>query len=255
MDLFQFYDKGTISKEFLLTQDSVYHNEKPYSLFKTVGMFDISDEGVPYGNSLVVHDDLGVFYDSRTTGEIINSSYEENGVGFALTKAFADFFDIKRNLPLVHGQAAFMPLAGASRKNRDWASLHYVDRFQVDNNKAIFTTSQNYEIEFDFSRGNLEKQVHNASILSLASIILFHWYLKPAFYELKPLHGLGQLLKNYANCTCEFHVNIQKRMRDIHSITVWIKNFIYRHFGFEIFERDELIKEIDRNLYRIKKLY
>ncbi|GAQ01585.1 hypothetical protein NBRC111452_1397 [Companilactobacillus farciminis] len=60
--------------------------------FDCDALLDVSDDKRFNGNSLVIHEKHGAFLVEETTKELVNKFYNNNIVGFALSKVLANFF-------------------------------------------------------------------------------------------------------------------------------------------------------------------
>lgn len=62
------------------------------------------------GNTIVIHDKYGIFFVERTTKQLMNEFYKFNKIGFLLSKALMNYFELKQNIPMVFGYCSYMPM-------------------------------------------------------------------------------------------------------------------------------------------------
>ncbi|KRO00330.1 hypothetical protein IV57_GL001433 [Companilactobacillus kimchiensis] len=218
-----------------------------------IALLDISQDKDSRGNSLVVHERLGVFFDSRTTKELVNEFYKINGTGFATGKILSGIFKL-RHTPFVFAYVSYMPMTGGSRKNVDWIGLQFIDRYSQKEKFAHFVTVHGFEIKLSFPRGDLEKRIHDVCMLSEKSVLFFEKLLTGGLAELKPSNITG-VLRRFEKCECLRHKKIVRKVLNINSACDKILKYLLTHMGVEEPEAETLISFYRQNINKCKKLY
>lgn len=243
-----------ISKEYLLNVErgSLKKRESFEVDFEIIALFDVSGK-MSEGNTLVMHALLGVFVDRRTTKQIVNEFYKLNGVGFALSKVMAGFFDMKHYVPFIFLYVAYMPLSGGSRKNTDWIGIHKIVRYYQIGGCAYFVTKDGLTIKMDLSKGNLDHRLHDVCVLIEKNLEFVEKALLVGLAGIKVPEETGLVLK-FKNCDCHAHLKV-KVDNDPQQITILLIAFIIDHMGIESECPEEEKMYYRQNLMRIKKLY
>lgn len=253
--LYQF-DNNEINKDNLLTDklESLYINENFKVDNKMVALLNISECNLKYGNTIVVHATLGVFFDPRTTSQIMNEFHKLNGFGFASTRVIAEIFKITRFLPFAFAYVSYMPMAGGSKKNVDWIGLHLIDKYQQRNRFAYFTTVHGFKLKVKFPHGDLDTRIHNVCILNEKSISDIETMLSSGRFEFNKPEVTGLIRRN-RKCNCKLHLILVKRRDNADKIVETILDYIFRHIGIESIDKDSVIKYYKNNLAKVRKLY
>lgn len=255
ISLYQFSDIE-ISKEYLINQVSkkLYRCE-PFEVdYRTIALLDISTHNIRHGKTLVVHEKLGVFFDMRTTREIMNEFYKLNGVGFAVSKAIFGFFNFRHYLPFVFAYVSYMPMTGGSRQSSDWVGLHLIKNFRQKGRIAYFTTVHGYKFSLCFPQGDLEQRVHDVCIISEKSVIFFKNILRSGLIELNPPNITG-VVRQHEKCKCKNHQKMFNKILNINQSIDEMFQFVLNHLGIDKLEAKELIKFYRQNWNKFKKLY
>lgn len=254
--IFNQFQNVEIFKEYLVKNaDRIYINDNYEVDSKIIGLFDISYLNCSYGNSIILHEENGYFFNWRTTKQVMNEMYRINGVGFTLSKVLSSFFHLRHYLPFAYGQVAYMPMTGGSRKCTDWIGLHYVHNFHQTDGKAHFLTCHKFKLQMNFPRGDLEKRVHDVTCVCHASLVLMEWAVKGGNCELKLNPEMGKLIRSYQHCSCVFHVSFIGKMKDIHHMIKVMRDAVFKKLGIAPLERVGLLKFYRQNLAKFKKLY
>lgn len=256
MSIYQ-YGNTEVSKEYLLDHGLylLYRNEDFEVDNEIIALLDVSEFGLPFGRTLVIHRFKGVFFDTRTTKQLMNEFYKINGIGFAFSKALAGLFNFSHYLPFIHLYFAFMPINGGSRRNTDWIALHFIDRLEVTEDKFIhFSTIFGQSFKVKLLRGNIEKRIHDVALLNRASFILMESFVGIGFCELKMSADVS-LLKKFDNCRCSKHIVMREKSENFQEILAMIRKFIMINMVLDVIGRDALIKHYVQNLSKLKKLY
>lgn len=214
-NIYQFSNQ-VISKEWLLNQGLklLYIDDNFIVDNDIVALFDIKDQGLVYGNSLVVHDTRGVFIVERTTKQLMNEFHQSNRVGFMVSRILSSYFKFKHFLPLVHGNVGYMPLTGGSRSNADWIGLHYVAGFSQADQIAKFESTQGFNMEFDFPKGNLSTRVHDVSVMAEYFVSSARIYLRSMNLKVTVANS-GSILTAFSTCICPSHQKIPRKYQEV----------------------------------------
>lgn len=206
------------------------------------------------GNTIVIHEEFGIFFVKRTTKQLMNEFVKFNKVGFLLSKSLMKYFNLKRNIPMVFGYCSYMPMSGGSRNCTDWIALHWLNDARQYGTHAKFKTDTGLVIQMDFPNGNLHDRVHDVCFLSEHQIETLNSIVSKGNMCMVPPKYVG-LLRKYDDCRCLFHKEIPVKWADVSS----------RFDSFERYLLNEITKgEIESNvtqeiyhqkIYRLKKLY
>lgn len=253
--LYQFNDVE-ISKEHLLKQkyiELLYINEPFVVDTQIIALFDVSEYHLKYGNTLIVHAKYGVFFDVRTTKQLMNEFYLINGVGFASSRAIADFFDMTHYMPFISAYISYMPMTGGSRKNVDWVALHWIKKYSQIQKSAAFITVQGFKIRFGFPRGDLNNRIHDVCVMNEKSIGMFQTIVHTGLAELQPPAITGVVVQ-HKNCGCELHKLLHQKLHDVNHTFSMIRNFVFTHLDIESINPELVIQYYYHNLARLSKL-
>lgn len=255
MDLFQF-KQIEISKKYILSTGyySMYRKDDFMVSNKIVALLNISEFDVPLGKSIIIDSEHGAIFDVRSTKRLIRIFEEFNPVGFALSKAFADLFDIKHYLPLINGYLAYMPIEGGSRRNTDWIALSLIKGFHQEGKVVHLETIQGYQFQIDFPKGNFENRVHEVALLCKATFIFYHSFVQVGLCDLQPPAEMG-LLARYENCHCPRHLELDIKLKNLDDLLLKLQQLWLLNLGINLIERDEMIKYYRQNLARFKRNY
>lgn len=255
MNLYQFQGLR-VCKNFLLKVrlHSIYINENYEVDNGIVIMSDVSAYKLPYAKTIIFHSSLGVFFDMRTSRQIINEFYKINQVGFAFVNTLVGLLNITHYKPFVYFYLAYMPIKGGSRGNTDWIALHYIERGEVIDGVLYLTTRQGWQVTMEFPKGDFDRRVHDVALLSKAMFTFVTAMVNNGLCDLKPPAQMG-LLQQFDDCQCDKHLKMLKQMKDINSTANWILNYMLENLGIEVLGRIEQIKYFRQNLVRLKKLY
>lgn len=255
VSLYQFNDKE-ICKELLLNQSiSLLYRFESFEVdSKIIAILDISNYGISSGNSLIIHEEFGVFFDIRTTKELINEFYKLNGIGFAMSKAIYDLFNFRHYMPFVFAYVSYMPMTGGSRNSSDWVGLHYIETYYQDNKSAYFTTVHGYKIKLNFPHGNLENRIHDVCMISEKSVSLCKVLLQGGMMDLNPPSSTG-MVRKHENCKCNKHQSLIQNTLKVDETTDRIIDYILIHLEIENLEAKELMKLYRYNLNKLKRLH
>jgi len=255
LKLYQF-ESIEISKQYLLTNGyySLWRNENFEMDNKVVALFDVSHFEVPNIKSLILHLDLGVIIEERSTKQLMNELYKANGLGFTVSKVLASLFGIKKYIPFVHGYQTYMPISGGSRKNTDWISPNLLSKAEVSNGLLHLIAINGSRFSLEFIKGDFGKRVHDVALLSRANFIFLEALVNWGNCELQPPSNLG-LLEPFENCQCLDHEQMEMKVKNLREMIVAFKKAILFNLGIEQLQKVELIKFYGQNLSRMKKTY
>jgi len=251
-----FHNDLEISKDTILKYALGQNNVEKLSKIdhQIIAMFDISGFNSPLGKSIIIHEQLGVVSDLRTTRQLVNEFYKTIGVGFAMSKITSAFFQLSHHMPLVHAYVSYMPMTGASRRNTDWIALHLIERYFQKDKFAHFITHQGMKLKLHFPHGDLENRIHDVCLLSEKSVAILRTIVKVGLADLKspPVTGV---VERFKKCNCPLHQKMLANMFDINHTLKILINFVLSHLGIEDSNPSELIKFYQQNLSRVRKLY
>lgn len=219
--------------------------------YKIEALLDISDMNFPE-KTIVVHSELGVFKDLRTTKQIMNEMHLINGIGFAMTKFLVDFYGITHYTPFVYENIAYMPMTGASRRNADWIAVHFLDYYEQIGKKAHFDTKNGHQIQMDFPRGNLEKRLHDTYFLTQSSLKILGMVVTVGNCRLN--YPCNRLFSMYDRCRCDLHSKICL-LNSLLTFYWYLIEFVLLNQGIDDLGKIETKKFYHQNLKKIKKLY
>ncbi len=206
------------------------------------------------GNTIVIHDKYGIFFVERTTKQLMNEFYKFNKIGFLLSKALMNYFELKQNIPMVFGYCSYMPMRGGSRTCTDWIALHWLNDAKQRGDHARFETDNGLIIQLDFPRGNLQDRVHDTCFLSEHQVKTLDVILSKGGMKMIPPKYVG-LSDKYAHCHCLFHKEIPVNLTDVDLSVDRFEQFLLEAITKGEIESD-ITKEIyHQKIYRLMKLY
>ncbi|MQS76922.1 hypothetical protein [Companilactobacillus halodurans] len=254
--LFQFrnidiFERDLLSTEFIpeMMREKVFEVDN-----QIIALFNISRFNYRFGKSIVVHQTKGVFFDHRTTKEIMNDFKRVNGIGFTFSKIIADFLELKHHLPYVHAYASYMPMTGGSRKCTDWVGLHWIQSYHQDKKEAHMITVNGDKLIFNFPHGDLEQRIHNVCVASEKSIAMISSVAKAGLAEIKPPPITG-LVRKFENCQCKLHKKLARKLYDAGFTFDLVTKFLLNKIGIESAYPQTVMLFYRQNLDRLKKLY
>ncbi|MFD1418354.1 hypothetical protein [Companilactobacillus keshanensis] len=216
MDNIYQFSNQVIDKKWLLSQGIklLYINDDFVADRNIVALLDIKDLNIVHGKSLVVHNTKGVFIVERTTKQIMNEFHQTNRVGFMISRVLSNYFNFKHYLPMVHGNVSYMPMTGGSRNNADWIGLHFIEDFRQIGKVARFKSTQGFEIEMDFPKGNLSSRLHDVSVMAEYFVSSTMIYMESMNLKVVPMNN-NSILNAFSTCLCPRHDKMPHNYRDI----------------------------------------
>jgi len=216
MDNIYQFSGQVIDKTWLLDQGiKLLYIDDDFVVDKNiVALLDIKKDKSIHGNSIVVHNTKGVFFVERTTKQLMNEFHLTNRVGFMVSRTLTSFFNLKSFLPMIHGNVSYMPMTGGSRNNADWIGLHFVEGFQQTDQVARFKSTQGFEIEMNFPRGNLSDLMHDVSVMTQYFVSSAEIYLSSMNLAVKTMNE-DCILTAFSSCICSKHEKIPRKYRDV----------------------------------------
>jgi len=206
------------------------------------------------GNTIVIHNKLGIFFVKRTTKQLMNEFHKFNRFGFSLSKALTKYFNWKQNIPMVFGYSCYMPMTGGSRNCTDWIALHWIDSVDQYTNIAEFVTDKGLVIQMRFPRGNLRQRVHDVCYMSSHQVSVIDMVVSRANMKMIPPKYIG-MLGQYQICNCLFHDDIPLSWDVTSDRLEGLRKYILNELTRGEIEPDALTEMYEQKIYRLKKLY
>lgn len=206
------------------------------------------------GNTIIIHNELGIFFVSRTTKQLMNEFHKYNGFGFMLSKALTSYFEWKQNIPMVFGYSCYMPMSGGSRKCTDWIALHWINVVNQYDGVAEFVTDKGLVIQMEFPRGNVRRRVHDVCYLSSHQVSVIDMIVSRANLKMVPPKFIG-MLGQYRICYCLFHNELPLSWDIASDRLKGFKQYIISELTKGEILPDALNEMYQQKIYRLKKLY
>lgn len=202
-----------LTKSFLLSPRALRHMaiDDEFPLTPTVmALYDLRTRAQCEWSTVIVDAKFGCLLTHRTTRQLINHFLHHNLVDLHLSRILLLYHQRRRFLPLILGNAVYLPLHGAQQTTSDWIGLHW-QRYFFQNRAAQwvqFQTLNHYHLQFAYSsRRNLLRAIHDACYLAHYCYWLTVQLVQNLGYQLQA-STVRNLLWLFEQCSCTLHKNL-----------------------------------------------
>ncbi|APX71926.1 hypothetical protein M5C72_01945 [Companilactobacillus allii] len=250
------FDDIVLSTNFLLNDGiNLMYKKEDFTVDNDIiALINIKDTNEVDGQTIVIHNEYGIFFVDKTTKQLMNEFHKYNRVGFLVSKFLAGFFHLKYNIPMVMGYSAYMPMIGGSRSCADWIGVHWVKSCRQEDKVAIFKLEVGGVISLAFPIGDLSDRVHNVCFLTENHIVALEEFSKLANGRYVPSGHVG-LLRPYRKCKCKVHGSVPSKWKDVNYKIDMLVQYLLDIITHGELGSEESITVFKQKISREKRLY
>lgn len=208
-----YFQGKTVTKQFLTSKQSQQHMsfEEEIGLSpQVIALYDMTTEPDFPGNAVVFDKEYGVYITQRTTKQLMNDYLHNCPIDMRAARMILKYNELnQRRLPVVLGNAVYLPMKGPCRNITDWVGLHWQDDWHQSNKQYVnFHCIHGYELEFKFSKcRDISNWIHDSCLYGEFTRRISEIIASELLYEIKASQSLGLLL-SHQKCNCQQHRNL-----------------------------------------------